>query len=70
MRIDVTLTARLLNADKCRGGEVAETDVVCPTTKAAIQEALEAVGGDGVRCRNVVLLEPYRSLSGYCHSLT
>ena len=39
MRIDVKLTARLLNADKCREGEVAETDVVFPTTKAAIQEA-------------------------------
>ena len=57
MRIDVKLTARLLNADKCREGEVAETDVVFPTTKAAIQEALKAVGVDGIRCRNVFLIE-------------
>ena len=69
MRIDVTLTARLLNADKCREGEVAETDVVFPTTKAAIQEALKAVGVDGVRCRNVFLIEHDSNLSGFCHCL-
>ena len=69
MRIDVTLTARLLNADKCREGEVAETDVVFPTTKAAIQEALKAVGVDGIRCRNVFLIELDSNLSGFCHCL-
>ena len=69
MRIDVKLTARLLNADKCREGEVAETDVVFPTTKAAIQEALKAVGVDGVRCRNVFLIEHDSNLSGFCHCL-
>ena len=69
MRIDVTLTARLLNADKCREGEVAETDVVFPTTKAAIQEALKAVGVDGIRCRNVFLIEHDSNLSGFCHCL-
>ena len=69
MRIDVTLTARLLNADKCREGEVAETDVVFPTTRAAIQEALKAVGVDGVRCRNVFLIEHDSNLSGFCHCL-
>ena len=69
MRIDVTLTARLLNADKCREGEVAETDVVFPTTRAAIQEALKAVGVDGIRCRNVFLIEYDSNLSGFCHCL-
>ena len=69
MRIDVKLTARLLNADKCREGEVAETDVVFPTTKAAIQEALKAVGVDGIRCRNVFLIEHDSNLSGFCHCL-
>ena len=69
MRIDVTLTARLLNADKCREGEVAETDVVFPTTRAAIQEALKAVGVDGIRCRNVFLIEHDSNLSGFCHCL-
>lgn len=69
MRIDVTLTARLLNADKCRESEVAETDVVFPTTRAAIQEALKAVGVDGIRCRNVFLIEHDSNLSGFCHCL-
>ena len=69
MRIDVKLIARLLNADKCREGEVAETDVVFPTTKAAIQEALKAVGVDGIRCRNVFLIEHDSNLSGFCHCL-
>ena len=69
MRIDVKLTARLFNADKCREGEVAETDVVFPTTKAAIQEALKAVGVDGIRCRNVFLIEHDSNLSGFCHCL-
>lgn len=69
MRIDVKLTARLLNADKCREGEVAETDVVFPTTKAAIQEALKAVGVDGIRCRSVFLIEHDSNLSGFCHYL-
>ena len=69
MRIDVTLTARLLNADKCREGEVAETDVVFPTTRAAIQEALKAVDVDGIRCRNVFLIEHDSNLSGFCHCL-
>ena len=69
MRIDIKLTARLLNADKCREGEVAETDVVFPTTKAAIQEALKAVGVDGVRCRNVFLIEHDSNLRGFCHCL-
>ena len=69
MRIDVTLTARLLNADKCREGEVSETDVVFPTTKAAIQEALKAVGVDGIRCRSVFLIEHDSNLSGFCHCL-
>ena len=69
MRIDVTLTARLLNADKCREGEVAETDVVFPTTKAAIQEPLKPLGVDGIRCRNVFLIEHDSNLSGFCHCL-
>ena len=47
---------------------MAETDVVFPTTKAAIQEALKAVG-DGVRCRNVFLIEHDSNLSGFCHCL-
>ena len=70
MRIDVTLTARLLNADRCREGEVAETDVVFPTTRAAIQEALKAVGVDGIRCRSVFLIEHDSNLSGFCHCLS
>lgn len=48
---------------------MAETDVVFPTTKAAIQEALKAVGVDGVRCRNVFLIEHDSNLSGFCHCL-
>ena len=63
------MTARLLNADKCLEGEVAETEVVFPTTKAAIQEALKAVGVDGIRCRNVFLIEHDSNLSGFCHCL-
>ena len=43
--------------------------MVFPTTKAAIQEALKAVGVDGVRCRNVFLLEHDSNLSGFCHCL-
>ena len=46
-----------------------ETDVMFPTTKAAIQEALKAVGVDGVRCRNVFLIEHDSNLSGFCHCL-
>ena len=48
---------------------MAETDVVFPTTKAAIQEALKAVGVDGIRCRNVFLIEHDSNLSGFCHCL-
>ena len=48
---------------------MAETDVVLPTTKAAIQEALKAVGVDGIRCRNVFLIEHDSNLSGFCHCL-
>ena len=48
---------------------MAETDVVFPTTKVAIQEALKAVGVDGVRCRNVFLIEHDSNLSGFCHCL-
>ena len=48
---------------------MAETDVVFPTTKAAIQEALKAVGVDGIRCRNVFLIELDSNLSGFCHCL-
>lgn len=48
---------------------MAETDVVFPTTKAAIQEALKAVGVDGIRCRNVFLIEHNSNLSGFCHCL-
>lgn len=48
---------------------MAETDVVFPTTKAAIQEALKAVGVDGIRYRNVFLIEHDSNLSGFCHCL-
>ena len=48
---------------------MAETDVVFPTTKAAIQEALKAVGVDGIRCLNVFLIEHDSNLSGFCHCL-
>ena len=48
---------------------MAETEVVFPTTKAAIQEALKAVGVDGIRCRNVFLIEHDSNLSGFCHCL-
>lgn len=48
---------------------MAETDVVFPTTKAAIQEALKSVGVDGIRCRNVFLIEHDSNLSGFCHCL-
>ena len=48
---------------------MAETDVVFPTTKVAIQEALKAVGVDGIRCRNVFLIEHDSNLSGFCHCL-
>lgn len=48
---------------------MAETDVVFPTTRAAIQEALKAVGVDGIRCRNVFLIEHDSNLSGFCHCL-
>lgn len=48
---------------------MAETEVMFPTTKAAIQEALKAVGVDGIRCRNVFLIKHDSNLSGFCHCL-
>ena len=66
-RIDVTLTARLVNADKVREGEVAEIGVTFPTTKAAMREALKAIGVDGIRCREVFFMEHDSNLSGVCH---
>ena len=48
---------------------MAETDVVFPTTKAAIREALKAIGVDGICCRNVFLIEHDSNLSGFCHCL-
>ena len=48
---------------------MAETDVVFPTTRAAIQKALKTVGVDGIRCRNVFLIEHDSNLSGFCHCL-
>lgn len=67
--MDVTLTARLFNADKIRDGEVAEIGVEFPTTKEAMRDALKAIGVDGVRCRNVFLIEHDSNLSGFCHCL-
>ena len=40
-----------------------------PTTKEAMREALKAIGVDGIRCRNVFLIEHDSNLSGFCHCL-
>ena len=63
------MTARLFNADKIREGEVAGIAVEFPTTKEAMREALKAIGVDGIRCRNVFLIEHDSNLSGFCHCL-
>lgn len=67
--MDVTMTARLFNADKIRAGEVAGLTVEFPTTKEAMQETLRAIGVDGIRCRGVFLMEHDSNLSGFCHCL-
>lgn len=63
------MTVRLFNADKIREGEVAEIGVEFPTTREAIREALKAIGVDGIRCREVFLMEHDSNLSGFCHCL-
>ena len=67
--MDVTLTARLFNADKIREGEVAGIAVEFPTTREAMRNALKTIGVDGIRCRNVFLIEHDSNLSGFCHCL-
>lgn len=63
------MTARLFNADKIREGEVAGIAVEFPTTKEAMQEVLKKIGVDGIRCRNVFLIEHDSNLSGFCHCI-
>ena len=46
---------------------MAEIGVAFPTTKAAMREALKAIGVDGIRCREVFLMEHDSNLSGVCH---
>ena len=67
--MNVTMTARLFNADKIREGEVAGITVEFPTTKEAMQEALRKIGVDGIRCREVFLIEHDSNLSGFCHCI-
>lgn len=40
-----------------------------PTTKEAMREALKTIGVDGIRCRDVFLIEHDSNLSGFCHCL-
>ena len=54
--MNVTMTARLFNADKIREGEVAGVAVAFPTTKEAMREALKTIGVAGIRCRDGVLI--------------
>lgn len=63
------MTARLFNADKVQDGEVAEIGVEFPTTREAMREALKAIGVDGIRCRDVFLIEHDSNLSGFCHCI-
>lgn len=63
------MTALMTNQEKYRKGEVAGITVEFPTTKEAMQEALKAIGVDGIRCRNVFLIEHDSNLSGFCHCL-
>ena len=67
--MNVTMTARLFNADKIREGEVAGITVEFPTTKEAMQEALRKISVDGIRCREVFLIEHDSNLSGFCHCI-
>ena len=46
---------------------MAEIGVAFPTTKAAMREALKAIGVDGIRCREVFFMEHDSNLSGVCH---
>ena len=63
------MTARLFNADKIREGKVSGITVEFPTTKEAMREALKTIGVDGIRCRDVFLIEHDSNLSGFCHCL-
>ena len=63
------MTARLFNADKVQNGEVAEIGVEFPTTRETMREALKAIGVDGIRCREVFLIEHDSNLSGFCHCI-
>ena len=63
------MTARLFNADKIRDGKVSGITVEFPTTKEAMREALKTIGVDGIRCRDVFLIEHDSNLSGFCHCL-
>lgn len=63
------MTARLFNADKVQDGEVAEIGVEFPTTRETMREALKAIGVDGIRCREVFLIEHDSNLSGFCHCI-
>ena len=63
------MTALMTNQEKYRKGEVAGITVEFPTTKEAMQEALKAIGVDGIRCREVFLTEHDSNLSGFCHCI-
>lgn len=55
--MDVTITARLTNWDSYQRGEQRDVSVVFPTTRSEMQNALKAIGVDGIRDRRVILTE-------------
>lgn len=59
----------MTNQEKYQAGEVSGIRVILPTTKETMRDALKAIGVDGIRCRNVFLIEHDSNLSGFCHCI-